>query len=214
MDTRIYARYLRFIESRRHRRIEGIVEVHHIVPRAHGGTDDKENLIELSPREHFIAHWMLWRAYRDQSMTCAFWAMNNMSKCRIHSRTYQTLREEWVSNQSKRMRGNKHTLGKKMPPRTPEHIENNRQAQLRRKVKSHPQQVEAVKVSNAKRWEDPTFRSNTTTKMRENNAKNVSVVAAGTRYRSIAEAVRALNTTAKMLRRKLRHPDYKDYYIV
>lgn len=34
-------------------------ENHHILPRCMGGTDDKENLVYLTGREHFIAHWIL-----------------------------------------------------------------------------------------------------------------------------------------------------------
>ena len=35
------------------------VEQHHIIPRSCGGTDDKSNLVYLTCREHFIAHWLL-----------------------------------------------------------------------------------------------------------------------------------------------------------
>lgn len=31
-------------------------ERHHILPKCLGGTDDKENLIDLYAKEHFIAH--------------------------------------------------------------------------------------------------------------------------------------------------------------
>ena len=34
-------------------------ERHHILPRAEGGKNDTENLIDLYPREHFIAHKLL-----------------------------------------------------------------------------------------------------------------------------------------------------------
>ena len=34
-------------------------ETHHIVPKCVGGTDDKDNLIDLYAREHFIAHKLL-----------------------------------------------------------------------------------------------------------------------------------------------------------
>ena len=32
-------------------------EVHHIKPKSMGGTDEKENLVKLTLREHYIAHW-------------------------------------------------------------------------------------------------------------------------------------------------------------
>lgn len=52
-------------------------EKHHIIPRSEGGTDDESNIVELYPREHFIAHWLL---YRDnpESISRSF-AFNMMS---------------------------------------------------------------------------------------------------------------------------------------
>ena len=38
---------------------------HHIVPRHSGGTDDDSNYTYLTPREHVIAHYLLWRIYRN-----------------------------------------------------------------------------------------------------------------------------------------------------
>lgn len=38
---------------------------HHIIPRHMGGTDDGYNLTYLSTKEHIIAHYLLWRIYRD-----------------------------------------------------------------------------------------------------------------------------------------------------
>lgn len=38
---------------------ETYVERHHIIPRALGGDNQKTNLVDLSPREHFICHWLL-----------------------------------------------------------------------------------------------------------------------------------------------------------
>lgn len=40
-------------------------EVHHIVPRCLGGSDNKSNLIRLTAREHFIAHRILSKWYPD-----------------------------------------------------------------------------------------------------------------------------------------------------
>lgn len=41
------------------------LEKHHIIPRCLGGRDDKENLVKLTPREHFIAHILLSKMYKD-----------------------------------------------------------------------------------------------------------------------------------------------------
>ena len=54
-------------------------ETHHIQPLSLGGLDSKENLVELSAREHFIAHKLLFKIYRgtnnESHMAYAFWQM-------------------------------------------------------------------------------------------------------------------------------------------
>jgi len=110
MNKHYHQRYLKFIESRRDRNYDGVVESHHILPKSLGGNNSQENLIELSPREHFLAHWMLWKAYSNRQMTLAFWSMRmNKSKqrsFRISSKVYQTLKENHSNIQSQRMREN------------------------------------------------------------------------------------------------------------
>ena len=53
--------YNRLIETRKSRSIveNTCYERHHIIMRSMGGTDDSENIVKLTPREHFIAHWLL-----------------------------------------------------------------------------------------------------------------------------------------------------------
>ena len=40
-------------------------ELHHILPKCMNGPDDPANLVRLTAREHFVAHWLLHRAYPD-----------------------------------------------------------------------------------------------------------------------------------------------------
>jgi hypothetical protein len=97
------------------------------------GNDDKDNLIMLTAREHFLAHWLLWRIYRNDEMARAFYSMCHFSnkgtqrKERIFSsHAYQEARECYSKLTSKRMRkivddkNSKFWMrGKKQ---TPEHI--------------------------------------------------------------------------------------------
>lgn len=57
-----------------------------------GGSNDKENLVRLSPRLHFVAHWVLWKAFRNAKMANAFWTMACCNGERINSKTYDTVR--------------------------------------------------------------------------------------------------------------------------
>ena len=51
-------------------------ERHHILPKCIGGTDDKENLIDLFAREHYIAHKLLALENPDsQGLQYAWWMM-------------------------------------------------------------------------------------------------------------------------------------------
>lgn len=38
---------------------------HHIKPKHSGGTNEEENLTYLTPREHKIAHFLLWKIYKN-----------------------------------------------------------------------------------------------------------------------------------------------------
>lgn len=55
--------YNDFIEDRKIKTVKGYYEKHHILPRALGGTDEKENLIILSASDHLFAHLLLARIY-------------------------------------------------------------------------------------------------------------------------------------------------------
>jgi hypothetical protein len=105
-------RYERFIGNLKGQVIDGAFEVHHIVPRSLGGSNNADNLIKLTPRQHYIAHWMLWKAYRGK-MAHAFFFMNNaQSKRRIGSKWYEKLRADAI----KAMSGeNSSWHGKSMP---------------------------------------------------------------------------------------------------
>ena len=45
------------------RKLDTFGEVHHIIPRCLGGTDDKINLVKLTPEEHYVAHQLLVKIY-------------------------------------------------------------------------------------------------------------------------------------------------------
>lgn len=52
-------------------------ELHHILPRSMGGSDDKTNLVHLTTEQHYEAHYLLWKAYGNQQMSCAFHLMTS-----------------------------------------------------------------------------------------------------------------------------------------
>jgi hypothetical protein len=84
------------IEKCNNRNIEGYIEKHHIIPKSLGGSDEKENLVALTAREHFIAHLILAKIHGGP-MIYAIWRMVccNRDKIKVNSRIYQWSKEEY-----------------------------------------------------------------------------------------------------------------------
>lgn len=51
--------YDRLMDRAKVRVITGYTERHHIIPRCLGGDDSSENLVSLTPEEHYVAHQLL-----------------------------------------------------------------------------------------------------------------------------------------------------------
>lgn len=50
-------------------------ENHHIILKSMGGSNEIENIVSLTAKEHFVAHHVLWRMHRNQQTASAFWMM-------------------------------------------------------------------------------------------------------------------------------------------
>jgi hypothetical protein len=44
------------------------------------GSNESDNLVKLTPREHYIAHLMLWKSFRNKQTAYAFNCMNTATK--------------------------------------------------------------------------------------------------------------------------------------
>ena len=100
-----YSRYKRFMDALKGQSVDGYCEVHHIVPRSLGGSDDVDNLIRLTARQHFVAHWMLARALGG-SASRAFFMMSNFGKYgKVNSTTYAIARQEYAEQVSQQLKG-------------------------------------------------------------------------------------------------------------
>ena len=58
--------YHTLIQKAKSRVLEGYVEKHHILPKCMGGTDTLDNLVALTPEEHFVAHQLLIKIYPNE----------------------------------------------------------------------------------------------------------------------------------------------------
>jgi hypothetical protein len=59
--------YSNIIEKRKNEVSVGYTEKHHIIPRSLGGSDEKDNLVKLTAKEHFICHLLLTKMYEKGS---------------------------------------------------------------------------------------------------------------------------------------------------
>lgn len=96
--------YNNLIEKRKRQPLikcgDATVETHHIIPVSYGGTNDKENKINLNVREHFVAHLLLYHEARKlgnnkniASMACALIRMMTGRQNCYNSHFYKQLRE-------------------------------------------------------------------------------------------------------------------------
>lgn len=106
--------YDQLIQKRRDNPItrkEQYVECHHIMPKSEGGNDDESNLVNLTAREHYVAHLLLARIYNDYKMWAAVWGMATgwryykKTNHTVNSRTYEIVRENFVKSLRKHMLG-------------------------------------------------------------------------------------------------------------
>jgi len=75
--------YNLLVETRRNRMLkEGeYYERHHIVPECMGGTNESANLVVLTAREHYLAHWLLVKIYPvEWKLKFAFYQMSRVNK--------------------------------------------------------------------------------------------------------------------------------------
>lgn len=93
------------------------LERHHIIPKSMGGTNDAENLVNLTGKAHFICHLLLSKIKYDnpkihQKMVYAFHLMIHMNspgqdrpdKSKLTSRIYNNVRKEYKEIISEKMR--------------------------------------------------------------------------------------------------------------
>jgi len=92
-------------DPRNHLLKKGEYDVHHIVPRSMGGSDDHENLMKLSHRAHFIAHHLLWLMSEGKDkikMRTAFYLMSHFHGNKLNSsRNFAKLKIDVKTNTSK-----------------------------------------------------------------------------------------------------------------
>jgi hypothetical protein len=101
-----YKKHYDNLISSRNKRIciEGVYyEKHHIIMRSMGGTNDKENIVLLTAREHFIAHYLLWKIYKNNQTAWSFKMMCTRNK-KWSAKIYEELRKNMKHSEETKMK--------------------------------------------------------------------------------------------------------------
>lgn len=116
-------------------------ERHHIVPRSMGGSDKQSNIVSLTARQHYLAHWLLYKVHRNSAMATAWYFMRiHSSGKRYVSSSFEYARKAHI----------KHLVGRKL---SDEHKEKIRLAGIGRS--GTKRQREAAANSNRNReWSE------------------------------------------------------------
>lgn len=144
-NPRYLQRYVDFIRSRAPS--TGPVEKHHICPKAKSLFPEYKsfsanpwNRIDLTPREHYIAHLLLWKAYGG-SQAIAISRMIHASKIEVKSsRIYEQVRADHANEISRLHRG------RPKPPRSAEHIKNLSKPRVKRWSEESKEKARLAKV--------------------------------------------------------------------
>jgi hypothetical protein len=92
--------YNTIISKAQQRDVSGYIEKHHIIPKSLGGSDDAENLVKLTAKEHFICHLLLTKmttGKANKSMWHAAWKIVNQQneyqlRYKVNSRMYEMIK--------------------------------------------------------------------------------------------------------------------------
>jgi 5-methylcytosine-specific restriction endonuclease McrA len=103
IDNKYTTWYNNIVQRAKTRSLTEYKERHHIIPRSLGGSNLKENLVDLTAREHFVCHWLLTKMvvspYKEK-MIYAAWTManlenHNQQRHKITGRIYELLRQQY-----------------------------------------------------------------------------------------------------------------------
>ena len=91
MLTNKYSKlYYNITSNAKQRIIEGYVETHHVVPQSLGGSNNKDNLVDLTAREHFICHWLLIKMTEGEERSKMLYALHGMKAENKFQSRYQS----------------------------------------------------------------------------------------------------------------------------
>ena len=100
-NTKYTKWYFSIVDTARTKSTSGYTEQHHIIPKCLGGTDDVNNLVNLSAREHFVCHWLLTKMVSNKkeqyqlwnAFSCMLYRENaNQQRYKVSSKVFENIK--------------------------------------------------------------------------------------------------------------------------
>ena len=155
-------------------------ERHHIIPKSLGGTNDKSNIVVLTPREHCLAHMLLAKMYTGEARGKMCYALISLAKLRnknrsaITSREYERLRKAHTAatmDPDYRALRSANTAKQWTPERRAAVAEKTRQQwqndSKKRDFYKSKEWSQRQKENTTQRWQDPEYRKERSTQAKE-----------------------------------------------
>ena len=136
--------YDRLVSRARGRVLHCYTERHHVVPKSMGGSNSADNIVRLTPEEHYVAHQLLVKMYPGDWRI--LWAASNMTgttgKTPRQNKLYGWLRRRLAASSRKRFAGK---------PLSEDHKQKLRLAKLGTKQSAETIAKRAAAISKAKK---------------------------------------------------------------
>jgi hypothetical protein len=95
IDNKYTHWYYKIVNQAKARNISSYTERHHIIPKSFGGSNKKENLVRLTPREHYICHLLLTKMVSGEYRAKMIYALSLIKpKVNHNSTLYEKLKIE------------------------------------------------------------------------------------------------------------------------
>lgn len=147
LDNKYSRWYYAIIAKARCRTTYDYTEKHHIIPKSLRGTNNAENLVLLTAREHFICHWLLTKMVSFKKHQYQVWnafscmlyrELPGKTRYKVTGRVFENIKKEGSKIKSWKMSGENNPMyGKKAElnplfgvKKSAEHVEKIRQGNL------------------------------------------------------------------------------------
>lgn len=172
------------------------MEKHHIIPKSEGGDNTFDNLVYLTPKEHFIVHKLLYKIQPENySRMMSFLMMSNRFSIKWGN-LYEEARINFSKNHHYKTKRIKEIMAK---PKTLEH-----KLKISNALKGKPKSKEAVEK----------MKANLGDRNGENNAnydKGKFVIIDGIEYKNLKTAAIVLKKSVSYIHYRLKTKKYINY---